>query len=273
MKWWRKGSKSQPRDELGGFIDVAALAKWARLFIRIATGSIVVLFAWIQIRDASVADVVQKVSPELLYKTSLIIYFAGWVGGAGFDTSVQQRVYVTDPHGGHIKLESVALFAFFLVAAVALIVARTDDRYFATLLAIFTLANVLGWRHIVQRVRPMIVASREGLRRNLFRIEQLYLVDEYMTGRWQLHRFALMFLLITVMCIVAFFPPVRGIVGDLVASYAPVDTTVQLLPGSLFLLYVLIAEGWIWVRRIDLHIALRVIDQLNKKYKLRQPAA
>ena len=276
----RPRSTANPNEQLqrahrGVRDPIDRLAKWARRFIGIVSGSILLLFAWIQIKEVPVADAIQKISPELLIKTSLIIYFAGWVGGANFDTRYQQKAYSVDPKLGAVTTEAFVLVAIFLAAALALLWARSNERLFAALLGVFTISNIMGWRHIVKRVRPIINASRSEFTgaRDYFSLEKLNVIDTYMTGRWQRHRFTAMLIMVALICVVTFSQDIRHSLGELVnASVQDISpkTIDSLLPGICLLLFVMIAEGWIWAHRVGVWSACMVIDELAEKYELKR---
>ena len=253
---------------------IGGLATLARKFIAIVSGSILLLFAWIQIKDVQVGETLQKMSPELLIKTSLIIYYAGWVGGTNFDTNYQQRAYLVDPKRGHVTMEAFILVTIFGGAALALLWVRSDEKLFAILLGVFTISNIMGWRYIVRRVRPIIVASRSKFIElgDYFGLEQLNIVDTYMTGRWQRHKFIAILVMVVLTCIVTFSDDVRFLLGKLVNSSVPdisVETMAKLLPGLCLLIFVLAAEGWIWAKRLGVWSACLVIAKLEERYDLK----
>src|ERR1700730_3158978 len=90
-------------------------------------------------------------------------------------------------------------FSVFFVAF-ALVWASSHQQYFAVVLFGFVVLNFTGWALITMRVKPIIEATRSNflVRDNFYRIEQLRLIEEHMTGKWQIHRFAAMLAVVLV---------------------------------------------------------------------------
>ena len=182
----KKISIPKADDDLDGIEAVGKLATWARIFIWVISGTLVIFFAWIQLKDVPFIEIAEKTPPEALTTTALIIYYACWIGGANFDVKIQQKVYVADPKRGHITADTIIVTTIFLIVTALLLWASKNAKAFAVLLALFVVANILGWRHIVKRVGPAIISSRAKFkqRNNIFRLEQLHLVENYMAGPW-----------------------------------------------------------------------------------------
>jgi hypothetical protein len=271
MKKRRKRPTDQQAtlDDLG---DIERLATWARRFIAIIGGALLAIFTWLQIREIPLIDVVQNTTPEILIKAALVIYYACWIGGTNFDVRIQQKTYIIDPKRGNITANTIVIVSLFFIVAILLMAVSANEQAFAAVLALFVAFNIIGWRHIVGRVTPIIKATRTALeeQKNYFRLEQLNLVEAYMAGPWQKHRFAAMLLIVAVTCTVAFFEIVRRVVGTAVSlvSDVPLEIISKLLPSICILAFVLAAEGWIWIKRLNIHTALVVMDRLRKNYAL-----
>jgi hypothetical protein len=207
-------------DDLAGIEAVNRLAGWARKFIGVISGVLGVFFAWVQLKEVPFTEILEQTSPEFLTTTALIIYYACWIGGTNFDVRIQQRVYVADPKSGNLTIETIFITTIFFIVTILLLYVSKNTKAFAVLLAVFVVANIYGWRHIVARVKPAANASRNKFasRNNLFRLEQLNLVQTYMTGKWQMHRFWTMLGLIAVTNIVCLFASVRAGIANLIFS-------------------------------------------------------
>ena len=179
-------------DDWSGIHDINALAAKVRRIIKLIGWTLAAAFTWLQLKDFEFGVVVESTTPELLLKTALVIYYLCWIGGSSFDVSVQQKVYVSDPAGGELKVKTYAAVVGFFIVALLLLWASENEKFLAPMLTLFVIANYFGWRHIVSRMSRAVRVSREKFsqRKNHFRDEQLRLVNNYMTGKWQSMRFA-----------------------------------------------------------------------------------
>src|SRR4029077_4291169 len=141
-----------------------------------------------------------------LRRVTLIFYYLCWVGGSSFDVHVQKEVYRRDPGEGRMPLVAFAAVVMLLIVAVVLLWASSSDEGFAAALAPFVLTNIFGWRVILHRVTPMIetTGAYYTQRSRYFRLEQLKLVQWYMTGWWQWFRFFVMIVLVALANVICF---------------------------------------------------------------------
>lgn len=258
-------------DDLSGIRDVDTLATWARRFIKIIAGILAAVFTWLQLKDFELAVVVERTTPELLRKATLVIYYLCWIGGASFDVSVQQKVYVADPARGRLDAKTYAIVIGFFAVALLLLWASDNERLLAPMLAIFVVANFFGWRHIVSRTRETVRASREKFGKDYLRQEELKLVDDYMTGKWQLTRFAFMLAIVLCANVVTFFQPVRQNLAFFLGHFSSaftVENLPLLLPSFFIFSFVMIAESWIWLKRAIVAVCLSYAETLRTDYKL-----
>jgi hypothetical protein len=261
-------------DELDGIESVDHLANVGHYVVWIISTILVLLFAWVQLNGAPFIEAAKNASPEFLVTTALVIYYACWFFGATFDINAQKNAYVIDPNENRFLKETIGVGLLFLLATLALVAASTDIHYFAVALAIFVLANFFGGRFIRFRVRGAIETSRRKLLavKNHFRAEELRLVEDYMFGVWQDRRFFLMLAFVCAIIAVSFNDQIRvGFANLLFYLGAPIPATkiIALLPSSLILFYVLVAESWIWFKRLELAFTIRAMKRLRKKFVLR----
>ena len=262
-------------DDLEGIEHVSNLAWWGYQAIKAIGGLLLFLFAWLQIKDVPLGTLVQNTTPQRIIKVSLILYYTCWIGGATFDTKVQQKVYVSDPKRGQITLELLTVIAGFCAVALALVWASSHQEFFGALLLIFVAVNICAWMLIVARVKPVIASSREiSLKsaENLFRLEQLQIVEKYMTGSWQIHRFGVMIAMIAFAIAISYLDGIRLLlalpIASVIKSVTP-GTIAESLPLSIsILLFVVVAEAWIWIRREHVRFTLAAMDDLRQRYIL-----
>lgn len=260
----------RPRD---GHSDVTRLAGYARLSITVIGSLLALVFTWLQIRDLPIAAVVENTRPEFIQRLTIVIYYLCWIAGSRFDVGVQEAAYVDDPREGRLSVITIFTIILFGAVAAALLWVSDDELKFSLVLTLFVGMNILGWRHIIKRVRPAINATRKRYREehDYFGIEHLSIVTEYMSGRWQWHRFATLVGIILVSDVVVLMPAVRQFATQnmhRVISEISSQTFSVLLPDFLLLLFVLISEVWMWVMRVRIATSLRVLRSLNRKYNL-----
>jgi hypothetical protein len=248
------------------------IAQWALRSIWIVGGILAFLFTWLQIRNIFV-PVLKNADPHHLRRFTLIVYYLCWVGGASFDVHVQREVYRRDPNQGRIPLAAFIGVTMLLAVAGILMWASTSDQGFALALVPFVIANFIGWRIVLARVRPMIEATRSHYAENAnyFRLEQLELVAWYMTGWWQWARFALMAALVALANALCFSDGFRAAIAETVHSaWSDLghETLTKLLPAISLLLFVLLAELWIWALRARIRMSLNTIESLMRRYRL-----
>ncbi len=223
------------------------------------------------------ASLFERAEPDLLLKLTLALYYSCWVFGSTFDTNLQMSVYVRDPNRGLFPKFAYALLIGFGAAAAILLWASKEEAYFAFVLTGFVAFNILGFFYILRYVKPIMAASKEQyeIKRDYFGLEQLDLVITYMSGRWQSLRFTVMVLLAIAMNVIVFSDSARGLVASLVAAIAPpvnAQTIDRLIPSLSFLVFVLVAEGWIWAQRLRVRTAIDLVEGLAAKYIVRPKA-
>jgi hypothetical protein len=159
----RSDREAATLDEFEGRENIADLAWWGYQSVKVIGGILLVFFAWLQLKSVPLGTIVQNTTPEILIKATLVLYYACWVGGATFDTWVQQRVFVADPKRGKLTLDLFAVMAGFFVVAFALVWASLHQELFVLVLLVFVIANFAGWNLIVRRIRPTISSSEKVL--------------------------------------------------------------------------------------------------------------
>jgi hypothetical protein len=252
---------------------IQGLGRTVRWFIWIIGALLAVFFGWLQFRNFPVRSIFERAEPDFLLRLTLALYYTCWIFGSTFDTNIQTTVYLRDPNQGLLPRTAYVLLIGFGVVAAILLWASESERYFAGVLTGFIVFNILGFIYILSVVRPMINVSREryALTNDLFGIEQLNLVARYMTGRWQFWRFVVMILMIAGIDTLIFSDEIHAAAAGWIANLLPpltVETISRLIPSLSFLVFVLVAEGWIFTQRLKVRTALVVIDELSDKYDL-----
>jgi hypothetical protein len=232
---------------------------------------LVLFFGWLELKDHFFMPAVESIHPEVLRKGTLAVYYASWIFGTNFDLTAQQAVYVKDPGRGAMSKVAIAALLSFAVVAAVLLWASDSDQRFAGALAIFLAANIAGWAYIVRRVKPIIDASGKYYKaeRDFAEFERLHIVANYISGNWQWHRFAVMCVLVAIV-LFACFTRAPTVIEALVRNFMstlPSGIVSSLLPDLSLILFVLIAETWIWIMRARTQAFLNVIFVLKKIYR------
>jgi hypothetical protein len=274
MRRAKKHKPATPVDLLEEKEKVNKLARTARWSINVIAGVLALFFTWVKLSGTSLIPVLENTEPEVLAKIILVFYYLCWVFGTGFDVGNQQAVYVSDPKEGRIALDTFGVLVGLTIVTAALLWASDDIKVFAAMLVVFLIANILLWRYLLTRVRPIIEASAKIYRdrKNYPDLERLHVVENYLAGDWQKHRFLAMCLLLAAANVICFVEPVQQAASAVMRLILPPNLApaiVRLLPHLSIILFILVAEGWIWIMRVRTWTSLHVIAALRKSYELK----
>jgi hypothetical protein len=263
-------------DLLQGINNIENLAWWATIFVNVVCGILVAVFAWLQFRNYSIAQLIEKTEPEAFLRCIMLGFYLCWVFGPNFDVKVQKRVYVKDPLRGELTSVGLLLLVVFSLSAIFMLWATSNERTFFAALSLFIVLNVVGYFFIYHRMRPAAEASGHLFYStgNLFRFAELMLVTEYMFGRWQRYRFLFMVIAVSILDVLCFSVPLRNYISGTIHQIVPLEqaTLASLLPDLGLLVFLLVSEGWIWTQRLKVSVALKTITMLSHKYVLSLPA-
>jgi hypothetical protein len=253
---------------------VRLLAERAQYAVGIVGTLLGLFFTWLTFRGFPYVTWLENTDVEFLRHLALAVYYFCWVVGSTFDIRVQREVYQNDPQLGSLPRIAVGAIVLLLVVAAALLAVSLSEHWFSILLALFIATNIFGWRVIIHRVNPVIAASEAKYRAdaNYFGLEQLRVVSTYLKGRWQWHRFAVMMAFALLAIAICFSTSVRQMVSEAVSFLVrdlPPPAVSRLLPVSSLLLYVVVAEAWIWGVRARVRATLNVLYRLEEQYELR----
>jgi hypothetical protein len=251
---------------------VESISREGTIYIQLVAGLLAAIFTWLQLSEVPFGVVITNVQHQYVQQLAIVLYYLCWLGGSTFDVSIQRRVYVHAPLETSSRTASVLLVVLFCFVTVMLLWVKDDFQQFAIALTIFVLVNILGWRHIVGRVRPIIRASQAEYEKSndYAGLERLNSVVSYISGRWQVRRFAVMLAMLFVINLIAFVSAVPRALGDaLSAVFLSVSSEVfaQLLPSVSFAIFVVVAEMWVWQRRFTVWMNVNALDSLDEKYE------
>ena len=254
---------------LSSFIDepaaVGNLARATRRVVKIIAVLLPALIAGLSLRDLTLESVVSVLSKssDMIWKASVLLYFCSLIFGAYSDIDDQARVYRAAPDRGRLPFTAVAIISLLAVTGGALAYSPSFG-FFAGALAVFWAIFAIGWKYMVAVIsRPIIKSSRDGYLadRNHAGVERTAVIEDFVTGHWQVWRFAAGGVL------------ALAILGLAVAEAMGVDALPTLgainwdLVKALAMLVVVVAvETWIWAKRIKMKALLMGLDRLSERY-------
>lgn len=249
---------------------ISTLAKMARRLIGFGAWVLPFWFAWLQFKDFPMASSFKNVQPYLVMQILLVGYFFCWVFGTKFDVTTQESIYLTQYEFPWKQFGSGAIL---IVVAGALLWASNDARKFAAILTLFLILNVLFWMMLVKSIRNIINKTREQYAKDndLYGLAQLAIVEEYITGNWQWHRFIGMAIIVTLGNVICFAGSARQFLStalEPISQGITRDEISTLLPQLGFLIFIGFAEGWIWYKRAVTRAGLYALNHLALKYRL-----
>lgn len=250
--------------------EIILLARRVRTLIKLIASFLLVIFTWLELKDVALGTLINYVSPDVVRKLALILYYWCWVFGCTFDVGIQELVYFPKKKFQLSLIDTGLIIGFGVIAAILLWVAR-DDRKFAGFLSVFFIGNIVGFTYIRRFVRKIIRSSRENYTGDSYGSVKLDYVSGYMEGAWQSHRFAVGVLLLAAIDLVCFYEPARNAVSQFVSKLFPILSQASLfplLPSVMFFGFVLVMETWIWVKRGKIHVTLDVLTELAEKHDL-----
>ncbi len=252
--------------------EIERLYKQATVFISIGGTLIGLIFTYFLWKYVSLGDWVDNAKQQDVQTVVLWLYYLAWIVGSPFDAYYQKWVYIAAPAKVEIRMQSIVLVAFLLLAAVTFLFVRDNDEIFSVALGVFLVINAVGWHHILQIIRPITNASRVMYRQNedYVGLEQLEIFNHHMMGHWQVWRFSGMFLIVSTLIIVSFVQSVLASLSADISSLLPTvseEAVSRLMPDALFIVFVVFAEGVIWFMRMKMKISIDAIDILENQYR------
>jgi hypothetical protein len=255
---------------------VQELADFAKHWIRLVAIGLAATVVYLEAKNAPLDGIARIIDNTSLIKFGLFIFFIGWGWGATDDTRIQKRGYASDPELGRIGVKEWAGIILFIALFATLFFIPDRPVWFQLTLLGLIVVNSWTWRVIFDRTRSVIGATYEqcaapGGARNTAALAKLLLVCEYMNGPWQRRRFLTLIMLAALQVPVAYLVAsgaMAGYAAGVEINGVPGAVLVGYLPGTLFLLYVLISEIWMKVFRIRIFSDLETIDWIEAHFTL-----
>lgn len=259
--------------------DIERIYGEAKLYIAIGSSIVGIIFTYFIWAGIPIADGLSNANYAYVQAVTLWVYYLCWILGCPFDAYYQKWVYAATKNTIEVRIETVLLVAFLIVAAILFLRLRDDERWFSVTFASFVIINVIGWSWILYTTRPIVVSSRERFlhEKDYVGLEELEIVNEHMAGLWQIWRFIGMVFIVGCLLVISFMDGVRLSLSDIIHqslliippfSSLSVKTISSLLPDSLRIIFVIFAEGVIWYKRSKVRAAIHTLESLEQKYTI-----
>src|SRR5262249_41567617 len=82
-----------------GLPNLFARARWFR---RIASYVLIGLFSWLQLKNISIAPIVNNANARILLQFTLVLFYFSFVLGMDLDINLQESVYIRDRKQGRL---------------------------------------------------------------------------------------------------------------------------------------------------------------------------
>lgn len=244
------------------------------VYILIVGTALALLFTWLTLQNLPYAEAIANARREYILRIALVMYYLSWVAGTKFDLTTQKSVYLLDPNRAQSRIPSITVVGSILVAFAILLWVKDEDPKFVLALSVLVAVNVVSWRFFLRDiVNPIITATREIYRgeRDYFGLERLRVIEGYIGGDWQWRRFAVMAGMMLIASVLVAFSPLRTSLADLLNRLypsLPAEKVSPLLTAAFLAIFVLVAEGWIWIMRIRTRLSLQLLAVLDSRYRL-----
>jgi hypothetical protein len=242
---------------------VSRLARTTRWLIYVLVTILTMEFAWLKLIGHDLGLIMKDLTPTLLFRLSLALYFTSWAFGTASDTNAQESVYAVAPADGSLPV-GAWIIAVLICVVFAILCFVKNVGTFSVFLTVFLIVNVVGWRYILAMVSDPLARSVERYTRseNYVKLQELRLVEHYLSGTWQWWRFAVGAIFIGAMLALAFQQ-----VSLRVATQFGLPSADYAFSAVIFG-FVAVMEGWIWAMRLRRHIAMEVIREIGSLYRL-----
>jgi hypothetical protein len=252
---------------------IEILFGWSRVLVTGVGWTFGGLFTYLQLRKYSLFGFVQPIEGQTLIHIALILYYYAWILAQPLEVQMSRTVYIADPNRGKIPVSLFFLIPMLVALGMLLFLVQDNESHLSMAFTAFFIIDLGFWLNIA-RLAPKFEAASAKIYESEHLDAQLaqlrYYVRSYLRGRWQCFRFATLALILLLIDISVNLDAVRQYVSieinDLVPDISK-QKALSLIPGSLFLSYIVIGESWVWTMRLRTRRALLIIDDLRSQYR------
>lgn len=238
--------------------DVSRMARNVRRFIRLAGTIIGSFFVYNALKSIPVAKIFDPGCSQAIFTTALAVFFFSWLIGAQRDTTIQEEGLFFENRDSlkwtdYLVMALIALFFIFLCIL-------GNTQYLLAILFSFWMFNIIGYFYMVHFItNKKIEETQHVLEQNPDQKTELLLdvVKEYICGEWQQHRFFVGFVMALLFVVLSFDPVLSFVMG-----HTPFASE-QSMRSSLFLIFVIIFEAWVWIYRLKTTAVIKFIRDMK----------
>jgi hypothetical protein len=241
-------------------------AQYIRSCIQIAAVCITMPFGWLKLRDLDLINTLLAIPPDLVFKITMAIYFLSWVQGLLCDTTFLESVFVHSPPSTHVKVGGGLIGISLILVFLMLLFSVDSHQAFSRWLLFFFLLNIGCVIYITKAALQEAIDRSRTYYKNenrLLDLEKLKLVNEwFLAGKWQIYRFLIGILFSG---LIVYFSSEKEL---LEGSYWLIKQHGDSVSSTLFFIFVLVIEGWIWFVRMRVKGKVTMLSELGENYVL-----
>jgi H+/Cl- antiporter ClcA len=235
----------------------------ARWLIKGAGALLTLLYGWLTLEWKPIQQLTRSLPAHILLQLAVILYFVAWLYGSIWDVDAQESAYVRDAVAPPLSPRALVAAAVIVVLFTVLCWRSHGPRtWFALSVLAFWFANVAAWEFAVKPELATRVATSRASFEAEKRNDRVLVLEEtvhYEIGRWQMLRFCVGSALLLAVNVVTW--------GGWLPRLAE---KAQLAPDIVFsltvLAFVLISEGWIWYKRLELRTTRTFIEDVAERF-------
>src|SRR6266446_2677253 len=97
--------------------DKIRFARFTRTVIKWVAVGLGVFFTYLQLKDIRADAILTPVASDVLWRSTLVIYYWCWIFGTNFDTNIQELAYAALPGKGKWPAQAFGALILFIVVA------------------------------------------------------------------------------------------------------------------------------------------------------------
>jgi hypothetical protein len=264
------GPRKPPEiDPVAGTREAMESVRYLRFVVTTSAATLTMGFGWLKFRGVDLIGVLHSVPADFVLKLAMALYFASWIAGLLSDLADMEFVLVKSPSPVHVKVGGT-LVGILTAIAFGLLCYVETMQHFSIALLVLLVINTIGWLYLTRIVLPAAESISHSFytsQGRMLRLEQLNIVcRHFQGGSWQLIRLTLGLLAAITMTVLSHKYAVLALEVQVIQTYG------DILSASVFLVYVLVLEGWIWFMRMRVKGGLSLLLEIEHSYELRRRA-
>lgn len=242
------------------------LARKARFLSRILAWILGGAFGFLKLSNVPLIELANDQSANFLLRAVMVGYYLMWILGTSWDSKDLELVYVTAPKQGRLPVAAV-LFSLSIAIFFGVLCWVSTPEDFAVTLVGYSLATFAAWyymsRFLLADARRISIAHYQETQ-DIMGLVKFKLVDESVTGDWQIKRFLVGFVALLIINI-----HVRSSFPETLASLLGIKS-VEFCQIAVLTLFIIAMELQMLMERVKRKAGLAVLSDLERseKYQL-----